>query len=199
MQTERSRFRFDGMLSHIGHPMASLFKDDQSDFHDVVIMQPGDLAFPKTSSDKTAVASLKDDGYRHFSGEVSIRPVLMLRGTPEFRAMDVSKRKCLYPDEKELSISDHYSEANCYLECAWRRAIETCECVPWFMSDKYPELDMCGQPGNSCFKKIVDTRYDDDDPCASQCPSDCETLEFEVSLQKKNEMNSLVDCQNCEM
>lgn len=197
-KTTESRFSFGRMLRHIGHEKYSLFEDNQPEYNDVQILQSGQFGIPKTSSEKMAVATLPVDTISrgcHFSSEVSITPVLMLRGTPEFRAMDMSKRKCLYPDEKKLSLSEDYSQANCYLECAWRKAIETCRCVPWFMKEKHPEIDMCDQFGNICFKNTLDARYEsDDETCATQCPNECENLEFEVSLNVRKQVYPMPDC-----
>lgn len=198
-QTTRSRFSFEGMLKHFGHPKFSMFEDDEPDYYDVIIMQPGQFAISKTSSEKMAVAVLGENEWMHYSWEVGISPMLMLRGTPEFKDMDILKRSCLCPDEKQLSIAEGYSQANCYLECAWKEAIENCDCVPWFMIEMYPETDICDQFGNSCFKDMVDGRYEvEEGTCSRECPNDCEILEFEVSLEMKKKMDTLRVCKSCE-
>ena len=63
-------------------------------------------------------------------------------------------RKCYFPDEGDLDLFDYYSEANCRLECAWKKAEEICGCKPWFV----PATDgsqVCFVLGNMCFEDIM--------------------------------------------
>ena len=43
------------------------------------------------------------------------------------------------PEGTYTGIMDVYSQANCELECAWKRAASTCGCVPWFLKEYYNE------------------------------------------------------------
>ena len=54
-----------------------------------------------------------------------------------------------------------YSEPNCALECAWMRAKETCECVPWYLKSEGVEnsvIPICEMYGNACFQTVVENR-----------------------------------------
>lgn len=51
-------------------------------------------------------------------------------------------------DEKRLSYYPEYSEANCYLECAWRAGAGACGCVPWYLLRLFPRSDVCELAGN---------------------------------------------------
>ncbi len=100
--------------------------------------------------------------------------------TEEFRALDPHKRNCLFADEVELRMFPTYSEANCFLECAWEHAADICECAPWFLLDKFPATAMCELYGNRCFRNIIDHRFDGDIPCQYECLPDCEKVHYVV-------------------
>ena len=77
---------------------------------------------------------------------------LSVKTTNDFKSMGIERRNCLFPDEKELDFFPEYSEANCALECAWKRARMECNCVPWFLKRLFPEDSMCEITGNDCFR-----------------------------------------------
>ena len=73
--------------------------------------------------------------------------------------MSLAKRKCLYSNEKKLSYFPTYSEPNCFLECSWERAKESCGCVPWYILSLFPNTHLCERFGNNCFKEAITKRY----------------------------------------
>ena len=93
-------------------------------------------------------------------GKVDIEPSkatikLFIIGYPQEAFRDIPKelRKCLYPDEGELVLFSHYTEANCQLECAWARAEATCGCRPWHVPrpDTWPHEDPSIWAGDTCW------------------------------------------------
>lgn len=194
-QDPKNTFSFEGLLRHLDHPDFADFEDkDQS--YGVLVTPFGQLSIPKTGSKKSAVAVLPQHSYYYiYSSEINILPTLMVRGTEEFRAMDVSQRNCYYGHEKKLEQFKEYTQANCYLECTWKAAAEKCGCVPWFLSDGFPKSEVCMQEGNVCFKDTVDNRFNDgEDACGAECLDDCETLEFEVALDMVYRGGLLPEC-----
>lgn len=184
-QDQLNSFRFSKMLKNVGHSNYSHFEDYEHHYYDVMVTPFGQLAKSKTSSLKRAMVTIKsDDVYNHMLEEISIIPTLLISGTPEFRAMDISQRKCLFPSEKKLVHFDEYSQANCYLECAWMEGQTNCSFVPWkwFLRDKFPESNSCWHFGNTCFKNIFSNRFDNS-RCSGHCLDDCETIEYEISLK----------------
>ncbi len=84
----------------------------------------------------------------------------VLNSTDAFKSMDPKKKKCYLPKgEKKLKHFDEYSEADCMLECAWDLAIKRCNCVPWYMGDKYPKENICETFGNR-LGRFCDVNYD---------------------------------------
>jgi hypothetical protein len=50
------------------------------------------------------------------------------------RALSISQRKCLFPDELRLSVFHTYTQQNCLLECRLRNIAHSCGCHPYFFS-----------------------------------------------------------------
>lgn len=208
-QSPIGTFSFAKMLKHLGSTDNSFYFDpydrsevDHGQIYEFMITSNGQLSTPKTGRKKSVVSTAPYDpanGFDNFvTNVVSISPTLLVRGTEEFKDMDVSQRKCYYSHEKKLEHFEEYTQANCYLECAWDKAEAKCSCVPWFLAKWFPNSDICQQRGNTCFKDVVDNRFHArDETCQKKCPNDCETLEFEVTLTS-NPMKHLPECSSGE-
>ncbi len=69
--------------------------------------------------------------------------------TDAFKAMNPKQKNCYLPKcEKQLKMFEEYSEADCMLECAWDLGTKLCQCIPWYLSDKYPNDQVCEVFGN---------------------------------------------------
>ncbi len=61
---------------------------------------------------------------------------------------------------------------------------EKCGCLPWFLIGKMEGLEesaLCERYGNSCFRRVVVRRNEDDDEdrhCKEKCLPDCERTEY---------------------
>ena len=94
-------------------------------------------------------------------------------------------RKCYFPDEGDLEVFDYYSEANCRLECAWKKAEEICGCKPWFV----PATDgsqICFVLGNICFEDIMKKIEMEEIEVKCDCQEDCILSRYTLSLKDKN-------------
>ena len=83
---------------------------------------------------------------------------LSIFGNPQEAFRDIPKelRKCLYPDEGDLVLFSHYTEANCQLECAWARAEAACGCRPWHVpSPDTGAGDTCWVLGHVCWDQTM--------------------------------------------
>ncbi|PSN57595.1 hypothetical protein C0J52_00502 [Blattella germanica] len=65
---------------------------------------------------------------------------------PDVRALSISKRRCLFPDETHLSVFHTYSQENCLLECRLKNMAEMCGCHPYFFSGLSVELRIFRPP-----------------------------------------------------
>jgi Amiloride-sensitive sodium channel. len=69
------------------------------------------------------------------------RKVFQVQVTPSItessrnvRALSISQRNCLFPDELRLSVFKTYTQQNCLLECRLRNIASYCGCYPYFFS-----------------------------------------------------------------
>ncbi|KDR09776.1 Sodium channel protein Nach [Zootermopsis nevadensis] len=62
------------------------------------------------------------------------------------RALTISQRQCLFPDELRLSVFKTYTQQNCLLECRLRNIASFCGCRPYvfsaFTADNVPECTL---------------------------------------------------------
>jgi amiloride-sensitive sodium channel len=54
--------------------------------------------------------------------------------SPNVRALSISDRHCLFPDELRLSVFNTYTQQNCLLECRLKNIANYCGCYPYFFS-----------------------------------------------------------------
>jgi hypothetical protein len=54
--------------------------------------------------------------------------------SPNVRALSISERHCLFPDELRLSVLKTYTQQNCLLECRLKAIASFCGCYPYFFS-----------------------------------------------------------------
>ena len=120
----------------------------------------GDMSLGRFSTVSDSTFRVHDKNSRPgYYVDVKVTATDVVQTTDEFRRMSVSKRKCLYPGEKELKWFPSYSESNCFLECAWGNAAEVCGCVPWHLKSRFKDMDMCERFGNKCFNQAIQNRY----------------------------------------
>ena len=107
-----------------------------------------------------------------------------IEGKDSFKEIPSYLRKCLFPDEGNLEVFEFYSEANCNLECSWKKAEEICGCKPWFIPAK-DGTTMCFVLGNICFedtmKKIELGKISAD----CNCQEDCVINRYTLSVKDK--------------
>ena len=72
---------------------------------------------------------------------------------------------------------NQYSRKGCEIECAARKAISICKCLPWYYPNDYDKWPMCDMFGAYCFELIMgdDAYYK---KCSGQCIADCKETEF---------------------
>ncbi|PNF23366.1 hypothetical protein B7P43_G13171, partial [Cryptotermes secundus] len=98
------------------------------------------------------------------------------------RALSVSERQCLFPDERRLSVFNTYTEKNCLLECRLSNIARFCGCLPYFFSALI-ELRIIKPPkGAPGFENI--TAID----CADCLPT-CHDNRYDIHYSYKDDGN----------
>ena len=153
--------------------------------YDIIIAPRGQFTKRKLSSEKDDVGPLKSFPGRFDrpqETEFDLDFLSVVKVKEDFKGLSPLSRNCYFPDEMDLDFFPIYSEPNCVLECAWKRAEKDCGCVPWILRGHFPKATVCEYFGNICFQEIVDNRYPDlEETCSGICLSDCEVIQYQVS------------------
>ena len=100
--------------------------------------------------------------------------------TKDFDRLRQDQRGCKLSTESEgLSMINNYTRIGCETECALKKAMSICQCIPWYLPNDFNTWPMCEMFGHFCFDIIMD----DDDSyrhCKHRCKPDCKETEHVV-------------------
>ena len=103
---------------------------------------------------------------------------MSLRSSNAVRALEVSHRGCLFPDEQPpgapLKFYSEYSHHTCLFECALNLAANSEGCTPWYLP-RQANSTMCDPWRAAAFTKLLETTK------SSRCPHclpDCEATTY---------------------
>ena len=102
----------------------------------------------------------------------------LLDTTSDYNDLDLTTRKCKLPHETDgFQLLQEYSQKGCELECASKKAISFCKCLPWQYPNNFSTYPMCDMFGGFCFNRIIsDIVYHKN--CKSECYKDCKETSF---------------------
>ena len=100
--------------------------------------------------------------------------------TKDFGFLEVKDRHCKLSHETSgLEYLTKYSRVGCETDCAMKRAISVCKCIPWHQPNDYKVHPICEMFGGYCFDQemsdVVNYNY-----CKYQCLRDCDETEYIV-------------------
>ena len=104
----------------------------------------------------------------------------LVETTDSFGFLEVKERGCKLSHETSgFKYLNKYSRIGCETECAMKRAISTCKCIPWHHPNDFEKHPICEMFGGYCFDHVMDdeTNYRD---CKYQCIKDCQETEYIV-------------------
>ena len=79
---------------------------------------------------------------------------LVTQVSEDARVLTPEMRDCLFEDEGDLELFNHYSTENCMLECKLRETEKECSCIPWnYLA--FSNSEICSPLGNVCFSKAM--------------------------------------------
>ena len=107
------------------------------------------------------------------------------------RNLPMSKRDCLFDDERQLKIFKSYNKASCLFECAMLKAHKKCGCIPW----DYPQFDeglpICLRQQDQCFREHLKNPQIFK---TCDCPRSCSSITYSYSVVS-SPLNFRQDCQ----
>ena len=110
-----------------------------------------------------------------------VKVIPQIVGTSEeFDLMDQSSRNCKLPHEIEnFTLIHYYTRRGCEFECAAKKAISLCHCIPWFYTNNFTNIPVCDSFSAACFDAVMsdESNYKH---CPNLCLQTCSTMPMTV-------------------
>ena len=104
----------------------------------------------------------------------------ILETSADFDNMDINKRECKLPHETSgFNLFNDYSQKKCEIECATKKALSFCHCLPWQYPNNFTSIQICDMFGGFCFNEIISNEvfYKS---CKTECLADCQEMSLSV-------------------
>ena len=104
----------------------------------------------------------------------------ILETSSAFDNLNKETRKCKLPSESTgFQLFQEYSRKGCEIECAARRAVSFCQCLPWNYPNNFTTVPMCDMFGGFCFDQIMSNQlyYKE---CQTECLVDCQETSLSI-------------------
>jgi hypothetical protein len=114
-----------------------------------------------------------------FKTVVKVIPQL-INTTTSFDEMAVSTRNCKLSTEiEEFNLLNSYTKVGCEFECAVKRAVSVCKCMPWFYTNNFESTPICNGFSGYCFEHFIsdESNYK---KCGDLCKEDCRGIPMTV-------------------
>ena len=102
----------------------------------------------------------------------------LVRTSSGHNDLRLDQRRCKLSEERDgLEFFNNYTRIGCETECAIKKAISICKCLPWHYPSDFKTWPLCDMFGSHCFEEImsVDNNYLD---CKFRCLKDCQETEY---------------------
>ena len=103
-----------------------------------------------------------------------------INASDSLTSLSPRRRKCFFPEERQLEYYPVYSQSNCILECSWKVIAEKYKCAPWYLLEHMPQYDPCDNNGNAWFQFAVSRRHEIENDCTDKCLPDCISVEYNL-------------------
>ena len=97
----------------------------------------------------------------------------------QFDGLSVEKRKCKLDEGNKK-----YSQTECLQQLEINDAINTCQCISWYMSHLNPDMDICTTTKAICFEERIRNATNFNDKCLPECSY----VQYSASVLKSEDM-----------
>ena len=134
-----------------------------------------------TSSDKNGFDQKRNLIYLKPGHHVSVKVLpKLIQTSEEFNELGIELRKCKLPHEIDaFDFLKQYTRKGCEFECAAKRALSVCKCLPWYLPNNKTTHLMCDMFGGHCFDKIISDEAEYK-KCSAHCLEDCQEIGLTV-------------------
>ena len=108
----------------------------------------------------------------------------ILETSSNFDNLPIDQRNCKLPHETSgFKLFQEYTQKGCEIECAAKKAMTFCKCLPWHYPNNFSSLPMCDMFGGFCFNEIMSDEvfYKG---CKLECLPNCQ--EISLSLWQRS-------------
>ena len=118
-------------------------------------------------------------------GEQAVIKVIprLVKTTADFDTLRLDQRKCKLSHEANgISFLNTFTRIGCETDCAIKKAIPICKCIPWHYPNSYDKWPVCEMFGAHCFDLMMaaDPNYNG---CKYNCQRDCKEIDYIVLPQ----------------
>ena len=140
------------------------------------------LAYTLGISSKTNNIDQKRNIVNILPGFLTVIRVIpqLIDTTDSFDQMANSSRNCKLSNEIEgLKLLKSYTKIGCEFECAVKKAVSICKCMPWFYTNNFTDTPICNSFSGHCFEHFVsnESNYKN---CPNLCKEDCKGIPMTV-------------------
>ena len=140
------------------------------------------LAYTLGISSKTNNIDQKRNIVNILPGFLTVIRVIpqLIDTTDSFDQMANSSRNCKLSNEIEgLKLLKSYTKVGCEFECAVKKAVSICKCMPWFYTNNFTDTPICNSFSGHCFEHFVsnESNYKN---CPNLCKEDCKGIPMTV-------------------
>ena len=124
---------------------------------------PSTLAYTIGVTEQINAIDQKMNVYKLIPGYHTIVHVVpkILETSSAFDNLNKETRKCKLPSESTgFKFFQEYSRKGCEIECAARRAVSFCQCLPWNYPNNFTTVPMCDMFGGFCFDQIMSNQIE---------------------------------------
>ena len=107
----------------------------------------------------------------------------LVKTTTDFDNLRLDQRKCKLSHEANgISFLNTFTRIGCETDCAIKKAIPICKCIPWHYPNSYDKWPVCEMFGAHCFDLMMaaDPNYNG---CKYNCQKDCKEIDYIVLPQ----------------
>ena len=165
--------------------MAGNFKTDEFDimlshFGTYPVARHGTRRHASVKVQIPRLSDSEDTFYQKYHIAVT---ALVTQVSEDARSISPEMRGCLFEDEGNLQLFQHYSSENCMLECKLRLAEQACQCIPWnYLA--FSNSGLCTPLGNICFDEAMAKIGKSVSMAECGCERSCNDIQYTFELVK---------------
>ena len=85
----------------------------------------------------------------------------------------------MFNENQNFQFLRNYTQHGCEFECAARKGIEICKCLPWYIPNNFTKFEFCDMFGAACFDQIISEKLNYK-KCRKICIENCAEISYSL-------------------